>query len=222
MQAITTETVLKVVELLRKATQGMQPPMSVALVEEYGRDPYLVLISCLLSLRAKDSVTYGISKQLFARARTPEEMIELDRSDLQKLLFSLGFYRRKALLVQDVSQELLDRFDGKVPNTLDELLSIKGVGRKTANLVLGQGFNIPAICVDTHVHKIANRLGWVQTKTPDATELALQKIVPREHWIELNNLFVMWGQNVCVPVSPFCSRCVLNSLCPKKGVTRQR
>ncbi len=222
MPPVTTETVLKVLALLREATKGMTPPMSVMLSAEYGKDPFIILISCLLSLRARDTVTYGVSKELFALARTPQQIVELDRSELERLFFSLGFYRKKALLVQDVSQELLDRFEGKVPHTEAELLSIKGIGRKTANLVLGVGFGIPALCVDTHVHTIANRLGWVKTSNADATERELAKIVPREHWIELNHLFVVWGQNICVPVSPWCSRCVLSPLCPKKGVVRKR
>lgn len=222
MAPVPKELVLKVLALLREATKGMHPPMSVALRAEYGRDPFIILISCLLSLRARDVMTYPISKKLFAVARTPQQIIELDRKWLEELFYPLGFYRRKALLVQDVSQELLERFDGKVPDNESDLLSIKGVGRKTANLVLGMGFDIPAICVDTHVHKISHRSGWVATKNPDETEKALKEIIPREYWIELNNLFVMWGQNICVPISPLCSRCVLSPLCPKIDVTRRR
>lgn len=219
---VKQEIVHRVLDLLKEATKHLPPPMSVALVKEYGRDPFLVLISCLLSLRARDVVTYGISKKLYERARTPQELVKIDIKELEQLFHPLGFYRRKALSVHDVCQTLLDRFGGKVPHTEEELLSIKGVGRKTANLVLGIGFGIPAICVDTHVHRISNRLGWVETTNPDDTEFALQKIVPRERWIELNNLFVMWGQNVCVPISPWCSRCIISPLCPKKGVTRRR
>ncbi len=218
----TQETVLKVIEILTKATSSMRKPMVTLIAEEYGRDPFLILISCLLSLRAKDIVTYGISKKLFEYARTPQELVKLKKSDLEKLFHPLGFYRKKAEVVLSVSQELIDRFGAKVPSTLEELLSIKGVGRKTANLVLGEGFNIPAICVDTHVHRLANRLGWVHTANPDDTERELQKIVPKKYWVRINQLFVMWGQNVCVPISPWCSKCVISPLCPKIGVVKHR
>ena len=214
--------ILACLALLETATKTMKKPMVTVLAQEYGRDPFLILISCLLSLRAKDTVTYPISKELFALARTPQALVMLDIQKLEKLLYPLGFYRKKAKLIVAVSEELLERFHGKVPATEQELLTIKGVGRKTANLVLGEGFGIPAICVDTHVHRVANRLGWVQTTKPDQTERELQRLVPKEYWISLNHYLVMWGQNICVPVSPFCSRCVLNPLCPKRGVTKSR
>ena len=141
---------------------------------------------------------------------------------IEKLIYPTGFYRKKAALLHEVSQDLIERFKGKVPKTEQELLSINGVGRKTANLVLGVAFDIPAICVDTHVHRVSNRLGLVKTKTVDETEIALKKILPPEYWVEYNHLLVVWGQNICVPISPKCSQCAIAQLCPRIGVTRSR
>ncbi|MGC2310536.1 MAG: endonuclease III [Candidatus Babeliaceae bacterium] len=212
----------KIIMLLEKATKNMEEPMSDLIVRDYGRDPFLILISCLLSLRARDKQTYPICKELFAQARTPQELLKIPTQNLEKLLHPIGFYRRKAHVIKLVSQELLEQFKGQVPKTQEELLSLSGVGHKTANLVLGVAFNIPALCVDTHVHRLSNRLGLVDTKTADETEKVLMKIVPEKYWIKINRLFVMWGQNICVPISPFCSRCILSPICPRKGVIRSR
>ncbi len=219
---IKTQKILACLALLKEATKGMTQPMSIMLVKDFGRDPFVILISCLLSLRAKDLVTYPVSLKLFKKVRTPHELLKLPLEELEELFYSLGFYRRKARIVKEVSRELIDRFEGKVPDTEEQLLSIKGVGRKTANLVLGMAFEQPAICVDTHVHRLSNRLGWVETTHPDQTERELKKLVPKEFWIDLNTYLVIWGQNVCVPISPKCSTCVLSPLCPKKGVTKRR
>ena len=173
------------------------PTMSSMIIHDYGKNPYLILISCLLSLRARDTVTYPISQELFKHAQTPQEMLKLSIPQLEKILKPLGFYKRKAHILHDVSQELIDRFHGKVPRTEEELLSIKHVGRKTANLVLSMAFDVPAICVDTHVHRIANHLGLVKTKTPEQTEVELKKIIPQKDWGIINDTFVRWGQNVC-------------------------
>lgn len=200
----------------------MVQPTVTQIVEEYGQDPFLILISCLLSLRTKDAVSLSASKKLFQYARDPYTLSRIPISKIEKLIYPVGFYRRKALLLHAISKDLITRFQGKVPHTRTDLLSLKGVGLKTANLVLGEGFGVPSICVDTHVHRISNRLGLVKTKTPDQTEKALARLVPKKYWIELNRLLVMWGQNVCVPISPFCSMCVLSSLCPKIGVKRHR
>lgn len=218
----TQQKIPIILDLLRKATTQMTPPMSSSIIELYGKDPFLILISCLLSLRARDVITLPVSKQLFSLARTPEELSALPLEKLETIFYPLGFYRKKARLVKEVSVDLLKRFNGKVPATMEELLSIKGVGRKTANLVLGYAFDVPSICVDTHVHRVSNRLGIVATRTTEQTEYALQKIVPQQYWTELNTLLVVWGQNICVPLSPFCSKCVLNPLCPKIGVTKRR
>ncbi len=213
---------VRIIKLLQAATKGMVPAASVSIVQEFGRDPYLVLASCLLSLRTKDSVSLPASQRLFRLAKTPEQMLKVPLSEIEKVIYPTGFYRNKAKLLHSVSQDLLDRFDGKVPSNVDDLLSIKGVGLKTANLTLAEGFGIPAICVDTHVHRISNRLGLVKTKTPEETEHELKKIIPEEYWREYNHLMVMWGQNVCVPISPFCSKCVLAPICPQIGITKKR
>ena len=213
---------IRIIEILRKATKGMEQPASTAIVSEYGRDPYLILISCLLSLRTKDTVSLPASRRLFEHAKTPKQMLALPITHIEKLIYPTGFYHRKARLLHEISQELLNRFSGNVPSNLEDLLSLKGVGRKTANLVLGVAFEIPAICVDTHVHKISNRLGLIKTKTTEETELALMELLPKKYWIEYNHLLVIWGQNICVPISPFCSKCALYDLCPRIGVTKQR
>lgn len=214
--------ILKGIALLEKATQGMLPPLIDIIIEEYGKDPFLILISCLLSLRARDTSTIHNCRRLFEKVRTPQALVKLSIEELQEILRPLNFYRKKAYVLHNVCQELISRFNGQVPSNEEDLLSLKGVGRKTATLVLGKAFDVPAICVDTHVHRVSNRLGWVETKTPDETEEALKQIVPRTKWIEFNRLLVTWGQNICVPISPLCSKCVLFSLCPKIGVTKQR
>jgi len=219
---IPTKRAIEIIHVLRKATKGMDEPAVSQIVAEYGRDSFLILISCLLSLRTKDSVSLPLSRELFKYARTSYELLQIPIKKLEKLLYSIGFYHRKARLLHNVSKELIKRFGSKVPKTMQELISIKGIGHKTANVVLSEGFRIPAIAVDTHVHRIANRLGLVKTKTPEQTEKALQQIVPKRYWIELNPLLVMWGQNVCEPVSPRCSRCTLARLCPRIGVTKHR
>jgi endonuclease-3 len=212
----------KVFTVLRQETKNFVPPAIDQIVKEFGQDPFLILISCLLSLRTRDVTSVKVSRILFSRAKTPQEILAIPISELEKMFHPIGFFRSKAHTVQSVCYELINRFDGKVPHTEQELLSIKGIGQKTANAVLGYAFNIPALCVDTHVHQIANRLGWVKTKTPDQTEKELKKIVPVENWIELNRLFVLWGQNICTPVRPFCSHCAIAHLCPKIGVTNPR
>lgn len=200
----------------------MVQPMSRQIAAEYGKDPFLVLVSCLLSLRSRDAMTYVVSKKLFDRAKTPAEIANMPTHELESIIKTIGFYRKKAATLQAVSRELIVRFGGTVPGTADELLSLPGVGLKTANLVLSVGFDQPAICVDVHVHRIANRLGIVSTKSPEQTELALKQLVPREQWSILNDLFVMWGQNICTPQSPRCSICPLAPLCPKRGVKTSR
>lgn len=217
-----TKRVITVIQLLRKAVKGMQEPAATILISEYGKDPFLILVSCILSLRTKDSVSLPASQRLFTQAKTPQQLLQLPDSQIQQLIYPVGFYRNKSKTLKAISHVLITDFNGMVPATLEGLLSLPGVGQKTANLVLGEAFGIPAICVDTHVHKISNRLGLVTTTTPEETEVELKKILPEEYWIEYNRLLVMWGQNICVPVSPWCSRCVLSDICPKKGVTRRR
>jgi endonuclease III len=179
-------------------------------------------VSTILSLRTKDQVTREASRRLLAVARTPAELIALPEQEISKLIFPVGFYRTKARTLKQLGRDLLEKYDGKVPDDLDELLKIKGVGRKTANLVITLGFGIPGICVDTHVHRVSNRLGYVSTKTPEQTEAALRKKLPKEYWIEYNDLLVTWGQNICRPISPFCSKCAIEPYCRQVGVTKHR
>lgn len=212
----------EVIKRLRKETQGMVEPMSFSIIQKYGRDPFLVLVSCLLSSRTKDTVTLPASIRLFSLALTPEHMFALSTLEVEVAIYPVGFYHQKALHIKKLCFLLMSQYNGKVPQDFTILTSLPGVGPKTANLVLGVGFGIPALCVDVHVHRIANRLGLVVTKTPQETEKALKMIVPSKYWIELNRLLVMWGQNVCVPLSPYCSRCVLLEECSRKGVVRSR
>lgn len=192
---------LDLIQILTKATQGLPQPMSDLIKERYHNDPFLILISCLLSLRARDVVTYPICVELFKRARTPQQFLTMKTAELEHIIHSIGFYRNKARTIQSVCRELLDRFDGKVPKTKQELLSIKGVGPKTANLILGVAYGVPAICVDTHVHKLSNSLGIVHTKNTLQTERELEKVLPKSSWIKYNRLLVTCGQNmrICKP-----------------------
>lgn len=186
------------------------------------RDPFLVLISCLLSLRTKDAVTSAASNRLFSLAKTPEGMVGLSTADIENAIYPVGFYRRKAVQIREISKTLIEENDSKVPDEIDDLLKLKGVGRKTANIVVTHGFNKPGIAVDTHVHRISNRLGLVLTKTPDQTEFELRRILPEEYWRDFNDLLVVHGQNICTPISPRCSECPISRHCGRVGVARSR
>jgi endonuclease-3 len=186
------------------------------------RDPFRVLIACLLSLRTKDETTGPAAARLFALADTPGAMRQLPAKRIERAIFPVGFYRTKARVLLGVCRDLLERFAGQVPDDIDRLLTLKGVGRKTANLVVTQGFNKPGICVDIHVHRISNRLGYVKTKNPTETETALRAQLPRRYWIGYNDLLVSFGQNICHPVSPRCSECPVRPRCARVGVTRSR
>ncbi|MGE3063217.1 MAG: endonuclease III [bacterium] len=201
-----------VVSRLKREYKKYKQPI-VMRVKEISSDPYKILISTIISLRTKDAVTEEASLRLFELASTPQEMIHLKQSVIEKAIYPAGFYRNKSVSILHVSKTILEKYNGRVPNTIEELLSLKGVGRKTANLVLSLGYNIPAICVDTHVHRISNRLGAVNTKTPEKTEFALMKILKRKDWIIYNDLLVTWGQNVCKPINPQCVNCVLDDIC---------
>jgi endonuclease-3 len=213
--------IAKIVRVLRKEVQKLNEP-SVTLVGKRWKDPFLVLISCILSLRTKDEVTLSASERLFRLASSPPEMLRLDTKTIEKTIYPVGFYRTKARNIRNICRDLMEKFQGEVPDDIDTLLTFKGVGRKTANLVVTEGFNKPGVCVDTHVHRISNRLGYVKTKTPEETEWALRKKLPQKFWKEFNSLLVMWGQNVCKPVSPFCSRCQISSLCRRVDVVKSR
>lgn len=185
-------------------------------------DAFKILISCLLSLRTQDRNTKIASDRLFAVADTPEKILNLPLNKLEKLIFSSGHYKKKSKTIQDVSKEIIERFNGKVPNEKEKLLSIKGIGPKTANIVLAFAFQQQVIPVDTHCHRIPNRLGWVKTKTPEETEKALEKILPKKYWSEFNAIFVLFGKTICQPISPWCSKCPISKYCPKINVVRSR
>jgi endonuclease-3 len=195
---------------------------TLAAEQESSRSPYRLLVACVISLRTKDEVTAEASRRLFALAPDPARLAELDEDRIAEVIYPAGFYKTKARQLRRIGAILRDDFASEVPPSESDLLALPGVGRKTANLVLGLGFGIPAICVDTHVHRIANRLGLVRTRTPEQTERALSKILPRDLWIDINDLLVTFGQNRCHPVSPRCAGCVLTDLCPRIGVTRSR
>jgi len=186
------------------------------------RDPFLVLISCILSLRTKDAVTAKATKRLFARAKTPAEMLKLTKAEIEAAIYPVGFYHRKAEQILEICRVLIEQYDSRVPDELEELLKLKGVGRKTANIVVTMGYNKLGVAVDTHVHRISNRLGLVATKTPHQTEFALRKLLPKKYWIIFNDLLVMHGQNICTPISPKCSICPITECCKKVGVERFR
>jgi endonuclease III len=187
-----------------------------------GPDPFRILIGCVISLRTKDEVTYAATERLFARAKTPEAMLELRRPTIARLIYPAGFYNRKAEQIRAICRELIRHHRGRVPETLDALVELPGVGRKTANLVVTLGFGKPGICVDTHVHRISNRLGWVSTAAPDRTEQALREVLPRRFWIPINETLVRHGQQICKPLSPICSACPVAADCPRVGVGRRR
>jgi len=197
-------------------------PTAITDVRERSRDPFKILIACLLSLRTKDETTGPASERLFALADTPEAMLRLRPRQIERAIFPVGFYRTKARVILGVCRDLIDRYGGKVPDTIDDLLTLNGVGRKTANLVVTQGFGKPGICVDTHVHRICNRLGFVTTKTPDHTETALREKLPRRWWIPINDLLVVFGQQHCTPLSPKCSTCPVARECARVGITKSR
>ncbi len=209
------------VETLSQVYKSWQAPV-ITLLSNNGATPFEVLVSTLLSLRTKDEVTAVASARLFGCARTPRQILDLGDEELKQLIYPVGFYITKAQRLKQISTILLDRYDGHVPDALDTLLELPGVGRKTANLVLIEGFGKEGVCVDTHVHRISNRIGYVKTTHPDKTEMALRKKLPRKHWIRYNELLVAFGQVICRPISPFCSRCPVVKMCRQVGVDRTR
>ncbi len=203
---------------IREVVLKTTPTPSVSEIARYGRDPFRILVSTIISLRTKDQVTLDASKRLFAAADTPESMIEVGSGRIAELIYPCGFYRVKSGRIIEISTILLSEHDGSVPPDRDALLSLPGVGRKTANLTLSLGFSINAICVDIHVHRISRRLGWSTGKTPDETELQLTGLMPESLWIPLNDILVRFGQNICTPRNPRCGCCPVEPWCPKFGV----
>jgi endonuclease-3 len=218
---MSTATMSRVIAELG-GSAGRWRTTAVAEVAGEQPDPFRVLVACILSLRTQDATTRTAAARLFAVADTPAALARQAPARVVRLIYPVGFYRTKARGLVRLARELLTRFGGRVPADLEALLSLPGVGRKTANLVVTVGFGRPGICVDIHVHRISNRLGYVRTRTPDQTEMALRARLPRRHWIGLNDLLVAFGQNLCRPVSPHCSRCPVARRCHRVGVTRAR
>jgi endonuclease-3 len=208
--------------IVRREIRRWQEPVVGVVARESNRDPFRILISCLLSLRTKDETTSKASARLFALAHTPVAMLTLPLAKIERAIYPVGFYRTKAASIRAICGRLLEVYGGKVPDSIEELVTLPGVGRKTANLVVTVGYGKPGICVDVHVHRISNRWGYVKTKTPEETEQALRRKLPKQYWITYNDLLVPYGQNLCQPVSPFCSQCKLTDSCDKVGVTRSR
>ena len=210
------------IKLIKKECEKYQNPI-VTEIADLSENPFKVLISCLLSLRTKDAVTAKASKRLFEVADTPEKIIKLNIKQIEKLIYPVGFYKTKARRIKEICKVLIEKYRSKVPESEEELLKLKGIGRKTMNIVMTYGFHSKDhIAVDTHVNKIPNRLGWVKTKTPEETEKELLKVIPKKYWHDINNDLVTFGQNICVPVSPFCSKCPVNKYCNKIGVKKHR
>jgi endonuclease III len=216
-----TPPIPTILKQLGRAIRGMDEPAVEKIAEDTREDPFQVLISTMLSAQTRDPVTAAASARLFRAARTPRTMAALTVARIQKLIYPVSFYRVKARHVREATRQIVERFGGRVPSRMDDLLTLPGVGRKTANLVLILSHaSRENICVDTHVHRISNRLGWVHTRTPDQTEQALYRVVPKRFWPTVNLYLVTWGQNVCRPVYPRCPACVVASMCPKIGVTK--
>jgi endonuclease-3 len=209
-----------IVSILKRENKKYIVP--IVTIVSMTKSPFLVLISCLLSLRTKDKVTAEASNRLFKLADNPEMMLDLSTKNIEKAIYPVGFYKTKSKRIKEICKALLDDYDGVVPDEIGELLKLNGVGRKTANLVVTLGYGKLGICVDTHVHRISNRLGLVMTKTPEQTEFALRKTLPQKYWLIYNDLLVTYGQNLCVPVSPWCSKCKIFKYCKRIGVKKSR
>jgi endonuclease-3 len=211
-----------VMRALEKWRGDLDDPSVTTVAEQYSRDPWAVLVSTILSLRTKDEVTLAASARLLKAAPGPRELYRMEEDAIARLAYPAGFYRTKAANLKKIAAILLEKYGGKAPANMDELLALPGVGRKTANLVLIEAFDLPGICVDVHVHRICNRAGWVRSKTPEETEMALRECLPRRYWKGINALLVLYGQQTCRPVSPYCSRCVISGYCRRLGVEKSR
>ncbi|MZH04347.1 MAG: endonuclease III [Nitrospinae bacterium] len=213
-------SIAEVIRKLKKTVKDFPTPSVTVIAEK--NDPFAVLVSCLISLRTRDEVTESASARLFSLAKSPAQLLKLSNSKIEKAIYPAAFFRNKTRSLKELCEVLVKDYSGKVPDTLEELLKLKGVGRKTANLTLILGHNKPGICVDIHVHRISNRWGYVNTQSPDETERVLRDILPKRFWKGYNDLLVSFGQNLCKPVSPFCTSCPLENQCPKMGVSRFR
>ncbi len=222
LHAVETATLEKMLRILKREIRRWKVPAVGVIAEQAIDRPFETLVSTILSLRTKDAVTEQASGRLLARASTPEAIASLSHREIEKLIYPVGFYHTKARNLRETCRLLIERHGGVVPRKLDDLLSLPGVGRKTANLVVTVGYGDYGICVDTHVHRITNIWGYVETRNPEETEFALREKLPRKHWRTFNDLLVTFGQNLCVPVSPWCSKCPVRPLCPRIGVKRWR
>lgn len=218
---MTDREIHQAVRILRRQAPKWDTPVVTLMAETY-ESPFRVLISCILSLRTQDATTAKASHRLFAVADSPQAMVKLTAKKIATLIYPVGFYKTKAVQILEICRSIIDRHDGNVPDEIDELLTFKGVGRKTANLVVTLGYNKPGICVDTHVHRISNRWGYIKTATPEKTEIALRAKLPKQYWIEYNNLLVNFGQHLCRPISPLCSQCPVKKYCRQIGVGVRR
>jgi len=216
------KTFVKVLQILEKEFPKWNAPVVSLMAKRDSRTPYQILISTVISLRTKDKITAEASERLFKIADNPFDMLQPSEEEIARAIYPAGFYRNKSKTIKKISQILVDRYNGKVPDTLGELLKLPGVGRKTANLILALSFDKPAICVDVHVHRISNRLGIVKSKTPEETEKQLMEKVPEKYWNRINDLLVAFGQTICKPISPHCSKCPVSHLCEKNGVLKHR
>lgn len=221
IHAMHDKDISRIIELIENALKAEKLPI-VSDLAERENDPFQILVSTILSLRTKDEVTAVATGKLFAMANTPERMVRLTEDQIIEAIYPVGFYRNKAKTILHVCRELIDKYDSQVPDTMEELLSLRGVGRKTANLVITLGHQGRGICVDTHVHRISNRLGYVDTEKPDETEFALREKLPHEYWTIYNTLLVAFGRKICKPISPLCSQCPIMKHCDRVGVTKSR
>ena len=212
--------VSEVLAKVKKAVQGCRAPSLTVISQK--NDPFAVLVSCIISLRTRDEVTYPASARLLKLAKTPAQLMKLSNAKLEQAIYPAAFFRNKSQSIKELCKDLVDNYEGRVPDKLEELLKLKGVGRKTANLTLILGHNKPGICVDIHVHRISNRWGYVKTKSPNETEMALRDKLPKCYWKGYNDLLVTFGQNICKPVSPFCGSCPIAEICPKIDVSKYR
>lgn len=209
------ERIEKIIQILKNANQ---PKSDFVKLMDSFNNPFLVLISCILSLRTNDRTTYPATLRMLELGKTPKDFAKVNVKKLEEAIYPVGFYQNKAKQIAALSEVLVEKYNSKVPDSIEELLKFKGVGRKTANLVLSRGFNKPAICVDVHVHRIFNRLGYIKTKTAEETEFALREKLSQKFWIEINTLFVTHGQNICKPLNPLCNICPVRDYCEKVGV----
>lgn len=215
---INNNNIDEVISLVKKQIEKFKAPYVTRISSE--KNPFKILVSTILSSRTKDEITKQASQRLFLKVKNPNDLIKLSIKEIEKLIYPVGFYRVKARNLKKLAEVLIKDYNGKVPNSINELIKLPGVGRKTANLVVTLGFNKYGICVDTHVHRIVNRWGYIKTKTPEETEYALRKKLPKKYWKKINSILVVFGQNICTPILPKCSSCNLNNICPKNDVKR--